>query len=660
MTFAPGFPALAVLVALGLILAGAAGSALARASRRLSALFGTVGAAAGGLVGLAGALAALPGGATDIRAPWGVPYGGFHIAVDPLSALFLVPVFVLTALAAVYANGYWRHTEASRAAGGWCFLNLLAASMVLVLTARNAVLFLAAWEAMTLTSFRLVAFDPERADTRRAAWIYLAASQFGAACLIAMFLRLGAGQPGMDFSDFAGFAARMPDAVPVVLGLGAIGFGLKAGLMPLHGWLPIAHPAAPSHVSAVMSGVMIKTGIYGLVRLAMLSGGVPAGFGWLLLAAGLVSAVLGVLRALAERDMKRMLAYSSVENVGLIAAGLGLGFLGLAYGHPAVAFAGLAGGLFHMLNHAFFKGLLFLGAGAVAEAAGTRDMDRLGGLWRRMPVTGPAFLIGAAAIAALPPLNGFAGEFLLFAAGFAGVRGDGPAAAAGIATVAALALIGGLSAACFVRAFGISFLGEPRTAQARAAREVEPSMQWPIATLAGLCVVTGLAAAQILRALGPAVASIAPSAVPAGTAALGGAVLAGAVAALLAGLLLLARRALLARRTVTASGTWDCGYALPDARMQYTATSFSQPLLDTLRPGTPASLAPAAPRHLFAEPVTFDAAAPSAWKRRRDGMLRALAAQLARLRWLQHGQIHLYVLYIALALLVLLIVGLAP
>jgi formate hydrogenlyase subunit 3/multisubunit Na+/H+ antiporter MnhD subunit len=656
MSLPPAFPAAAVMAALGLILAGAAGAGFARASRRTAAALGIGGAVAGGLVGLAGALAALPGGATDLRLAWGVPYGSFLIGVDPLSALFLVPVFLLTALAAVYSAGYWRHEPDARAADGWCFMNLLAASMVLVLVARNAVLFLAAWEAMTLTSFRLVAFDPDRPDTRRAAWIYLAASQFGAACLIAMFLRLGAGQAGLDFDGLAGFAARMPDAVPLVLALGAVGFGLKAGLMPLHGWLPVAHPAAPSHVSAVMSGVMIKTGLYGLVRLAMLSGGIPAGFGWLLLAAGLASAVLGVLRALAQRDMKRMLAYSSVENVGLIAAGLGLGFLGLAHGRPEIAFAGLAGGLLHMLNHAVFKGLLFLGAGAVAESAGTRDMDLLGGLWRRMPVNGPAFLVGAAAIAALPPLNGFAGEFLLFAAGFAGVRADGPVAAAGAATVAALALIGGLSAACFVRAFGISFLGEPRTAQARAAREVGPSMQWPVATLAGACVVAGLAAPQILRAIAAVVASIAPAAAPSAPAALGWAVAAGAAAALLAGILLLVRRALLAKRTVAAAGTWDCGYALPDARMQYTATSFAQPLLDAFAPAA----APHAPRGLFAEPVAFDAAAPAAWKRRRDDLLRAIAAHLATLRWLQHGRIHLYVLYIALALLVLLVVGLAP
>lgn len=660
MSLTPVVPAAAVLAALGLILAGAAGAVLARASRRAASALGIGGAVAGGLVGLAGALAALPGGAADVRVAWGVPFASFHIGIDPLSALFLVPVFLLTALAAVYSAGYWRHEPAARAADGWCFMNLLAASMVLVLVARDAVLFLAAWEAMTLTSFRLVAFDPDRPGTRRAAWIYIAASQFGAACLIAMFLRLGAGQPGLDFDGFAGFAARMPDAVPLVLGLGAIGFGLKAGLMPLHGWLPIAHPAAPSHVSAVMSGVMIKTGIYGLVRLATLAGGVPAWFGWLLLAAGLVSAVLGVVRALGERDVKRMLAYSSVENIGLIAAGLGLGVLGLAHGRPEVAFAGLAGALFHVLNHAVFKGLLFLGAGAVAESAGTRDMDRLGGLWRRMPVTGPAFLVGAAAIAAVPPLNGFAGEFLLFAAGFAGVRADGPTAAAGAATVAALALIGGLAAACFVRAFGIMFLGEPRTAQARGAREVESAMQWPLATLAGLCVVTGLAAPQILRAIARVVASIAPAAAPSAPAALGGAVAAGAVAALLAAVLLLVRRALLAKRTVAAAGTWDCGYALPDARMQYTATSFSQPLLDTLRPGDPAAAPPGRPHDLFAEPVTFDPAIPTAVRRRIDAGLRAVAARLAQLRWLQHGRIHLYVLYIALTLLVLLIVGLAP
>ena len=266
----------------------------------------------------------------------------------------------------------------------------------------------------------------------------------------------------------------------------------------MHVWLPEAHPAAPSHVSAVMSGVMIKTGIYGLLRMLTLLGPPPAWWGWTLLAIGVVSGILGVLYALSQHDLKRLLAYHSVENIGIIAMGLGVGLLGISYGNPAMAALGFTGGLLHVVNHAVFKSLLFLGAGSVLHATGTGELDRLGGLLKRMPVTGATFLIGAAAISGLPPLNGFVSEFLIYLGAMAGL-GSRPTPLPAwplmsVLVVGGLALIGGLAAACFTKAFGIVFLGEPRSAEAAARPRSRRGDAVADGVLAGLCVLIGLAA----------------------------------------------------------------------------------------------------------------------------------------------------------------------
>jgi formate hydrogenlyase subunit 3/multisubunit Na+/H+ antiporter MnhD subunit len=282
------------------------------------------------------------------------------------------------------------------------FFNLLLASMLLVVTARNGVLFLVSWEIMSLSSFFLVMFEDEKPGVREAGWTYLVTTHLGTALLLAMFVLLGRNSGSLDFD-----ALSAPEAIAgVVFLLGLIGFGTKAGLMPLHVWLPEAHPVAPSYVSAVMSGVMIKMGIYGLLRTLTWLGEPPAWWGWTLLVLGVVSGVLGVLYALAQHDLKRLLAYHSVENIGIIAMALGVGLLGVHYRIPAMAALGFTGGLLHVVNHALFKSLLFLGAGSVLHATGVGDLDRLGGLLKRMPITGTTFLIGAAAICGLPPLNG--------------------------------------------------------------------------------------------------------------------------------------------------------------------------------------------------------------------------------------------------------------
>ena len=458
---------------------------------------------------------------------------------------------------------------------------------------------------------------------------------------------------------------RAPALVGVAFVLALVGFGAKAGFVPLHVWLPEAHPAAPSHVSAVMSGVMIKTGIYGLLRVLMFLGPPPEWWAWTLIAIGAVTGVLGILAALAQGDLKRLLAYSSVENIGVITLGLGVGLLGLARHEPAVAAVGLAGALLHVVNHAFFKSLLFMGAGAVKHAAGTLEIDRLGGLLKRMPVTGLTFVIAAAAISALPPLNGFVSEFLIYLGAYRGaVSLEVSGLLGGLAVIGGLALIGGLAAACFAKATGIAFLGEPRTAPAAAAHEVGWAMRGPMLILAIGCVAMGLAGPVMLQVLAPVVADV--SGLPRGEVAaqlpgwsspLAYVSLGAAIILVLAGLLALVRRALLIGREVGSTGTWDCGYVDPTARMQYTASSFAQPLTDLFRNliGLRKDVRPPA-GYLPHAAARFRSDAPDVFRRWLfapvfGGAARATAA----LRWMQHGRIQIYVLYIALTLLVLLV-----
>ena len=362
--------------------------------------------------------------------------------------------------------------------------------------------------------------------------------------------------------------------------------------MLLHVWLPEAHPAAPSHVSALMSGVMIKTGIYGIARTLGFLGPPAAWWGWVLIGVGAISGIAGVLFALAQHDLKRLLAYHSVENVGIITMGLGVGVLGLTSGSPWLTALGFAGALLHVVNHAIFKGLLFLGAGAVVTATETRDMERLGGLLRLAPWTGLTFLVGAAAISGLPPLNGFVSEFLVLVGALKGVATQ-PAGGAVplLIVVAALALIGGLAAACFAKAFGIVFLGAPRAPLPSPVSDPGLMMKLPLVLLAAACLTIGLISPWLVPQLGAGVEVLHGGSGAAVREILDGAGswLAGLVAcaagvAAVTALLLLLRRRLLANRDVRVTVTWDCGYTAPTPRMQYTASSFVHPLTSLFQP----------------------------------------------------------------------------
>jgi formate hydrogenlyase subunit 3/multisubunit Na+/H+ antiporter MnhD subunit len=591
-------------LALGAIaLPAASGLAAAALARRPQAAQAAACAllCAGAALGVGAAAAVLAGGAAE--AP------GLGIRLDPLGACFLLPISVVSAAGAVYGLRYHPQALAGAAAVRvQLFYGLAVAGMALLVATSHAVVFLVGWEVMALSNFVLVLTDHDRREVQRAAFLYLAATHVGTLALFAVFALLRQAGGSYDLAALAGLPAATGAGTRVFL-LALLGFGLKAGLMPFHFWLPPAHAAAPSHVSALMSGVVVKTGIYGLLRVTGVFDGIPDWWGLALLAAGGVSAVLGVALALAQHDLKRLLAYHTVENVGIIALGVGLALLGRARGEPALVLLGLGGAALHVLNHALFKSLLFLGVGAIQHATGTRELDRLGGLARGMRATTVLFALGAAAIAGLPPLNGFVSEWLVYL-GFLSALGRSDRLAFAAAGAPLLALVGGLAAACFAKVVGVAFLGSPRSPEAARAHEAPAAMLAPMAALAAACVVVGLAPAVAVPPLAraaaawarlPAGALLAPAADAAGSAArvsLVAAVLVGVAAAAWAA----RRRRLAAHPAAEPVETWSCGFAAPTARIQYTGSSFAELLLGRFSWAVPVHAEETLPRGLFPGP----------------------------------------------------------
>jgi formate hydrogenlyase subunit 3/multisubunit Na+/H+ antiporter MnhD subunit len=654
-----------LLFAMAILLLGAmAVLVLSRPERNVSWL-------GAGSVVIASALGCIPviqvlsGGSIEaVRVPWPVPFGEFFLELDPLAAWFLVPTLLLSALSAIYGVGYLRAWQGRRSLGPvWFFYCVLVLGMMLVLLARNAVLFLFAWELMAVASFFLVTFEHERESVREAGWIYFVATHLGTAFLLMFFLLTARETGSMDFNVWAEKGIQTRGLADILFLLAIVGFGTKAGFMPFHVWLPEAHPAAPSHVSALMSGVMIKTGIYGLLRSLTFLGAPPLWWGWLLIGIGLTSGVLGVLFALAQHDLKRLLAYHSVENIGIIALGIGVGLLGVSTGSPTLMVLGFGGGLLHVLNHALFKGLLFFGAGAVLQGTGTHEIDHLGGLLKRMPWTAATFLIGAVAISGLPPLNGFVSEFLIFLGAFQGGATLGAAGAVPLlALIAGLALIGGLAAACFTKAFGVVFLGEPRTEHASHTHETGWAMRLPMLLLAAGCALIGLFAPVVVGALQAVLENttgLRREVVRENLAAAAGPlslVVIGTVAFLLLLVaLFLLRRGLLAGRPVEQGVTWGCGYAQPTARMQYTASSFVQPVTTLFRWLLGTHRQVQRPEGVMPANASLTTETPDLCHGNlyRPGFLKVNWG-LSKLRRLQQGQVQLYVLYIAVTLIVLL------
>ena len=592
-------------------------------------------------------------------------------SLDALSGFFLVVLALLGIAVAVYSIGYFAHASPGRNAFVGVAYNVLLGSLEMVFVAGEAIGFLLAWELMTLATAALVATEHEHAQTRRAAFLYLAMSHVATGCLIAGFFLLASDGGSLAFTE-----TLRPRPAPLVARDGVFllffaGFGVKAGTIPLHVWLPEAHPAAPSPISALMSGVLIKTGIYGIFRVCVAGLGVPPlAWGGLVLAVGAVSMVLGVLYALMQHDLKRLLAYHSIENIGIILVAAGVGMIALSTGRPALAVLALAASLLHVLNHALFKGLLFLGAGAVVAATGTRQIEHMGGLARGMPWTAGFFLLGAMAISGLPFLNGFVSEWLVFQSLLLGFHtsSDTFVRLAFPIGGALLGLTTALAAACFVKAFGITFLALPRGAGAAAARESGALMLAPQAALGLACVAIGLFPGPVLTVLARLAGALvdappgpgpvtdlwriapAPGAFDALSVPL--ATLAFAVALGLAAAL--AARAAFARRPAP---TWGCGGELT-AEAEYTATAFSKPLMlifgAIYRPTREVSTLETAP--YYAREVRYRAEVEPTFERfvyrpLTRGVLRAAE----RMRVIQAGSLHAYLGYV-MALVLFLVV----
>jgi len=669
--FAGGLAAYALGALSGLLLQGRASLA-----RRLGCGFALAGAI---LTGLA-SVSALTGPAVQWSITSGIPLFAYSFTLDAVSALFNLALALVAAAVSIYSVGYMRSMEKNGNLGLFSFFyNAMILSLAVVFTASNVFLFLIAWEVMALTSYALVTYDHESQESRNAGLLYLIMSHVDTGCLLLGFALLAQGAQSLDYSGLRAAASHLSaQQQGWAFFLFFLGFGIKAGVIPVHVWLPAAHPVAPSNVSALLSGILIKAGIYGMVRVFLeFLGVIPPWMGMAVIAVAVVSAILGVLYALQEHDLKRLLAYHSIENIGIILLGLGAAMMFRTSGHPQLAAVSIIACLFHTLNHAIFKSLLFLGAGAVQHSAHTRNMEELGGLIRRMPWTAFCFLIGAIAISGLPPLNGFVSEWLTYQSLLAGF-GTTRSLISLMFPIAGslLALTGALAAACFVKAFGITFLALPRSTHSEEAHESPASMIAGMSMLAALCFVLGIGASWFLPLFDGMTRQLAGAGAGPEMTLAGGFVISAGVArsgsvstAAIAVLLLLIAFAPVSlyvwkARLRRVGPTWDCGLPGLDATNEYTATAFSKPLRMVFA-------ALYKPRReiqkvfdvspYFPTAIHFESEIePTFEKRLYQPVQRLVYWVSTNMRGIQAGSIHLYLAYIFVTLVILLLFGARP
>ncbi len=607
---------------------------------------------AGVLLGAAGGLVAsvhvlMTGAVWDWRSAFALGGESVHLRLDAVSALFLALLSLVGGAGAVYAGEYWTdraHPKSARRGCVWWSVLVLCLGWVLVTT--NGLHFLLGWELFTVAAYFLVTLDRQRREVRAAGWLYLGASHVAALFLFAFFAILAASTGSWELGPMRDRAELAP-----LFWLALVAFGLKAGMFPLHVWLPSAHANAPSHISAMLSGVTLKVGIYGLVRF---SGWlpVPTEAGWVVAFLGVTSAVLGVAFALGQHDLKRLLAYHSVENIGIILIGLGFALVAMGEDNAPWGRVALAGGLLHVWNHGLFKSLLFFAAGSVLHATGTREMSQLGGLWRLMPWTASLFALGAVAISGLPPLNGFVSEWLVYLGLFDATLAHGPSAWAAIPAAILLGVTGALALACFVKVCGVVFLGAARSKAAAHAHESGPAMRGPMILLGAACVAIGLAPVvfwpAVLRAVDVWNPAWLGAETPVPLAALGKVHIAVALLALAAAIWMWRR---VRHGSLARAVTWDCGYAAPTARMQYTAGSFAglitewfawilRPARHEHRPGETLPTSASYSQHT-PETVLEYVVEPA------GGAVMRLSAAARRL---QHGRVQAYLLYLLIGL----------
>jgi hydrogenase-4 component B len=597
---------------------------------------------------------------------WQLPFTGtIPLTCDGIALFFLFTFQLLSLAGSVYAIGYLEHYVKRGIRIRWhlASFTVLILSLQLVVVVQHALIFLIVWELMAVSAYFSIVLEKNRPEVRRGGFWYLVATHASALFLYVFFIVLHDGTGSWEFADFARQTGWDTGTLTLLLVTGFLGFAIKAGFVPFHSWLPNAHPAAPAHVSGLLSAINIKTGIYGITRMFMFFPTDSQAFGWALLAVALVSAIGGVWYALAQHEIKRLLAYHSVENIGIIGLGLAVAWLGRCLGSATLVALGLAGALLHTLNHAIFKALLFFGAGNVDLYAHTGDIERLGGLARALPMTGVSFLIGAISICGLPPFNGFISEFLIYKSFVEGGNWmGGHASLALLVSAVGLAFVGGLAVACFTKLYGIVFLGENRSNGPIRPGQEGFSSSLVLLGLAALCIWIGFVPGSALRLVAPALGEM--SGVPA--AQLGAELLAplGALTPVFGLLLAMIVLSLIVKAWVQRKigvrlrETWGCGYQNVTARMQYSASSFAEELIKLGQPmlGLKLDWRPIA--NVLPEPRTFkshayDQIEEGLWVR----LNRTIGRALTLLRWIQSGNIRHYVLYIFAALIIYLIVA---
>jgi hydrogenase-4 component B len=602
----------------------------------------------------------------------GLELVAFGFFIDKLSAFFILVISITAFAVSVYSLGYVSEYFGKKSIGYLGFLyNIFILSMILVVSADNAFMFLIVWELMSVVSYLLVIYEHEKPEVRKAGFLYIVMTHIGTGFIILSFLILASASGSFNFATFHAAALTLsPFLRDMVFLFTLIGFGTKAGIVPLHVWLPYAHPAAPSNVSALMSGVMIKTAIYMIIRVSFdfLGAGVMW-WGMALLIVASASALLGVMYALMEHDMKRLLAYHSVENIGIILIGVAVAMIFMSLGHPELAAFGLIAGLYHTINHAVFKSLLFMGAGAIIYSTHTKNIEEMGGLIKKMPWTALFFLIGSISISALPPFNGFVSEWLTFQAQLLSINlPDNITKIAILSSGAALALTSALAAACFVKAFGISFLALPRSEHARNAKEVPKSMLFGMGVLSLLCIALGVLPfyfAGILDGItSPLVGASVASKL---TFDLSLATGIGSVSTVWLFLLLFILLPVPVIIALSAGGktgsrtyeTWGCGQPATTGRNEYTATAFSKPIrmwfVNIFRPHREIHTTYAGSPY-FKDSFSFESDIEPIFEKYLYSPVAWLAFAVSRrLRVIQTGSIQLYLLYILVTLVISLI-----
>lgn len=591
------------------------------------------------------------------------PIGNSFLRLDPLAAVFVFIISIGSLLAAIYSTGYMKMYYGNKSAlsSYYFFLGLMSASMMLVVIVQNAILFMIVWEVMSISSFFLVSFENNIVEVRKASIYYMIAMQIGAAFLITAFAWVSSSSGSLDFNSFRTVLNNSNTISVLLIVLFFIGFGTKAGFVPMHTWLPKAHPAAPTGVSALMSGVMIKTGIYGILRIVLISGSTNAKLAYFVLAVSLITGVTGIANAVSQKDLKKLLAYSSIENIGIIGIGIGTGMLGLAYNNNTIAFLGFFGAILHVLNHFTFKSALFYGSGVVYSQTHTRNIDKLGGLIKHLPATSFLFLISSLAISGLPLLSGFISELLIYLGliNCFSVK-DLAINISAVLGISGLAFIGAMALLSFTKVYGIAFLGSPRSKLHNQPNEKDSSLLIPMIFLVAIVFVVGLFPYLAFILLGNAVKQFLPAGSFSDLAQIQGIMKLLSNYLLIFGSLIISfyliRSLLLKKKKVESFKTWDCGYQQSSSRLQYSSSSYAQPFLSLVSEFVPQKITVEKEPVLFPKEASLESHSQDFFERFLiQPNLKFLKKSLNLFSWIQSGKMQQYIIYGLIFLVFLLI-----